>query len=107
MFRRIAMIATVVLLAVIGLLFTALNPQRFDVDIGVTRVGVSAGLALLIAFAAGLLLGAAWRSNWIARLLAERGRLRHALRLAESRRAADPPPASAAPPARTASADVA
>jgi uncharacterized integral membrane protein len=91
MFRRMAMIGAVVLLAAIALLFTALNPQRFDVDLGVARFGVSAGLALLIAFSAGLFAGAAWRSNWIARLLAERGRLRRALRLAESRRLADRP----------------
>jgi len=52
---------------------------------------VSSGLALLIAFAAGLLAGALWRSTWIARLLAERGRLRNALRLAETRRPASPP----------------
>jgi|SRR5512145_3461172 hypothetical protein len=101
MLRRLITVATVVLLVAIGLLFTALNPQRFDIDLGVARVGVSAGLALLIAFSAGLLAGAAWRSNWIARLLAERGRLRHALRLAESRRpgdtaAASPPPADVA-----------
>jgi uncharacterized integral membrane protein len=101
MLRRIAYLSAFVALAAIGLLFTALNPQRFDIDLGVTRFQVSAGLALLIAFAAGLLAGAAWRSNWIARLLAERGRLRHALRLAESRRpgdtaAASPPPADVA-----------
>jgi putative membrane protein len=97
MFRRLITGATVVLLAAIGLLFTALNPQRFDIDLGFARVGVSAGLALLVAFSAGLLAGAAWRSNWIARLLAERGRLRHALRLAESRRPADTPEAAAKP----------
>src|SRR5688572_28856635 len=106
MFRRMAMTGAVVLLAMMGLLFTALNPQRFDVDIGVTRVGVSAGLALLIAFSAGVIVGAAWRSNWIARLLAERGRLRHALRLAESRRMPDVPPV-ATPPASAKPADVA
>jgi hypothetical protein len=91
MLRRIAYLSAFLSLAAIALLFTALNPQRFDVDVGVARLGVSAGLALLIAFSAGLLAGAAWRSNWIARLLAERGRLRHALRLAESRRLPDAP----------------
>lgn len=96
MFRRLTFV-TVVLLAAIGLLFTALNPQRFDVDIGLTRFGMSAGLALLIAYSAGLLMGAAWRSNWIARLLAERGRLRHALRLTESRRLTDRPTAEPRP----------
>jgi uncharacterized integral membrane protein len=87
MLRRIALISAVVLLAVLAVLFAALNRQRFDVDLLITQVPVSSGLALLIAFAAGLLAGALWRSNWIARLLAERGRLRHALRLAEARRA--------------------
>ena len=91
MLRRIAYLSAFLSLAAIALLFTALNPQRFDVDIGVAQLGVSAGLALLIAFSAGLLAGAAWRSNWIARLLAERGWLRHALRLAESRRLPDTP----------------
>ncbi len=93
MLRRIAYICAVVLLAAIALLFTALNPQRFDVDVGLVRFGVSAGLALVIAFGAGLLAGALWRSNWIAKLLAERGRLRHALRLAESRRLTGAPAA--------------
>jgi uncharacterized integral membrane protein len=86
MLRRIASVSAVVLLFVLALIFTALNPQQFDVDVAYARFEVSAGLALLIAFAAGLLAGALWRSTWIARLLAERGRLRHALRLAETRR---------------------
>jgi uncharacterized integral membrane protein len=86
MLRRIAFISAVVLLVALAVLFTALNRQRFDVDLVIAQVPVSSGLALLIAFAAGLLAGALWRSNWIARLLAERGRLRHALRLAEARR---------------------
>jgi uncharacterized integral membrane protein len=86
MLRRIAFISAIVLLAVLAVLFAALNRQRFDVDLLIAQVPVSSGLALLIAFAAGLLAGALWRSSWIARLLAERGRLRHALRLAEARR---------------------
>jgi uncharacterized integral membrane protein len=86
MLRRIAYISAIVLLFALALIFTALNPQEFDVDIGFGRFEVSAGLALIIAFAAGLLAGAIWRSTWIARLLAERGRLRHALRLAETHR---------------------
>jgi uncharacterized integral membrane protein len=86
MLRRIATISSIVLLFALALIFTALNPQEFDVDIAFARFEVSAGLALIIAFAAGLLAGAVWRSTWIARLLAERGRLRHALRLAETRR---------------------
>lgn len=88
MLRRIAVFCAVLLLVAAAVLFTALNQQHFEVDVAIARFGVSSGLALLIAFAAGLLAGALWRSAWIARLLADRGRLRNALRLAEARRPA-------------------
>ena len=87
MLRRAAFITALVLLLVAAVLFVALNRQSFDVDLAVVRFGVSSGLALLIAFAAGLLAGALWSSASIARLLTERGRLRNALRLADARRA--------------------
>jgi uncharacterized membrane protein YciS (DUF1049 family) len=90
--RRIALIVALLLLFAVAVLFTALNQQRFEVDVAIGKFVVSSGLALVIAFAAGLVAGALWRSTWIARLLSERGRLRHALRLAESRRPAAPPP---------------
>ena len=85
MLRRLALGSAVVLLVAAAVIFAALNRQRFDVDVAFLRFEVSSGLALLIAFSAGLLAGALWRSNWIARLLAERGRLREALRLTEAR----------------------
>lgn len=88
MLRRVAVFCAVLLLVAAAVLFTALNQQNFEVDVAIARFGVSSGLALLIAFAAGLLAGALWRSAWIARLLADRGRLRNALRLAETRRPA-------------------
>ena len=90
MLRRIALTVALLLLFAAAVLFTALNQQRFVIDVAFGRFVVSSGLALLIAFAAGLLAGALWRSSWIARLLAERGRLRNALRLAETRRPAPP-----------------
>jgi uncharacterized integral membrane protein len=93
MLRRVALGSAVALLFLAAILFTALNQQRFEVDVAFLRFEVSSGLALIIAFTAGLLAGAWWRSNWIARLLAERGRLRNALRLAETRR---PAPGAAA-----------
>ncbi len=96
MLRRVAFIVALLLLFAAAVLFTALNQQSFQIDIGVTRFDVSSGLALVITFAAGLLGGALWRSSWIARLLAERGRLRNALRLAEARR----PPVQSAPDSR-------
>ena len=91
MLRRVAVVVALLLLLAAATLFTALNQQSFEIDLAVGRFAVSSGLALLSAFAAGLLAGALWRSTWIARLLAERGRLRNALRLAETRRPASPP----------------
>ena len=92
MLRRIAIIIALLFLLALALLFTALNQQQFDVDIAFARYSVSSGLALIIAFGAGLLLGVLAQAGWMARLLSERGKLRHALRLAESRRQAAPGP---------------
>jgi uncharacterized integral membrane protein len=94
MLRRVAYGIALAFLVLLAMLFVALNQQRFDVDIAFARFAVSSGLALLIAFAAGLLAGALARSRWVAELLAERGRLRQALRLAERRLAATPGPSS-------------
>lgn len=91
MLRRIAVVVALLLMLAAAILFTALNQQSFEIDLAFGRFVVSSGFALLVAFAAGLLAGALWRSTWIARLLAERGRLRNALRLAEARRPASPP----------------
>lgn len=88
MLRRVAFGIVLALLLVLAMLFAALNQQRFSVDIAFARFEVSSGLALLIALATGLLVGALARSRWVAELLAERGRLRRALRLAEGRLAA-------------------
>jgi putative membrane protein len=93
--RRAAFVIALLLLLAAAILFTALNQQRFDIDVAFGRFAVSSGVALLIAFAAGLLAGALWRAAWIARLLTERGRLRNALRLAEARRPGPPAPTDA------------
>lgn len=85
MLRRVAFGIVLALLVVLAMLFTALNQQTFDVDVAFVKFEVSSGLALLLAFVAGLLAGALARSRWVAELLAERGRLRQALRLAETR----------------------
>jgi len=98
MLRRVAFGIVLASLILLAMLFTALNQQRFDVDIAFARFAVSSGLALLIAFAAGLLAGAFARSRWVAELLAERGRLRHALRLAERRLGATPSSSSSSSP---------
>jgi uncharacterized integral membrane protein len=96
MLRRVAFGIVLAFLVLLAMLFTALNQQSFDVDIAFARFEVSSGLALLIAFAAGLLSGSLARSRWVAELLAERGRLRQALRLAERRLVAANPASSPA-----------
>jgi hypothetical protein len=96
MLRRVALGLVFVSLVALAMLFTALNQQLFDVDVAFVKFQVSSGLALLIAFAAGLLAGAFARARWVAELLAERGRLRQALRLAEARLGGSPSPPVAA-----------
>jgi uncharacterized integral membrane protein len=91
MLRRVAFGIVLAFLVVLAMLFVALNQQHFEVDIAFLEFDVSSGLALLIAFAAGLLAGAFARARWVAELLAERGRLRQALRLAERRLGAAAP----------------
>src|SRR5512137_854522 len=98
MLRRVAFGIVLAFLVLLAMLFTALNQQSFDVDIAFARFEVSSGLALLIAFAAGLLAGAFARSRWVAELLAERGRLRQALRLAERRLGAPSAPSGPSSP---------
>jgi uncharacterized integral membrane protein len=85
MLRRVAFAIVLAFLVVLAMLFAALNQQHFEVDVAFLKFDVSSGLALLIAFSAGLLAGAFARARWVAELLAERGRLRQALRLAETR----------------------
>jgi uncharacterized integral membrane protein len=90
MLRRVALAIVLAFLVVLAMLFAALNQQHFEVDVAFLKFDVSSGLALLIAFSAGLLAGAFARARWVAELLAERGRLRQALRLAETRLASAP-----------------
>lgn len=82
--KRLALIGLLVLLAGTGLVFAILNPGRFPIELAFVRVNAPIGLALIAAFAAGMLLGVLWRVSWVATLLGERGRLRRALRLAEA-----------------------
>jgi uncharacterized integral membrane protein len=101
MLRRVAFGIVIAFLLLLAMLFTALNQQQFEVDIAFVKFAVSSGLALLIAFAAGLLAGSFARSRWVAELLAERGRLRQALRLAERRLGATSPPSGPSSPSAT------
>ena len=103
MLRRVAFGIVLASLILLAMLLTALNQQRFDVDIALASFEVSSGLALLIAFAAGLFAGSFARSRWVAELLAERGRLRQALRLAERRLGTPSAPSSPSSPSSSSS----
>jgi uncharacterized integral membrane protein len=82
--KRLALIGSLVLLAGSALVFAILNPGRFPLELAFVRVSAPIGVALIGAFAAGMLLGVLWRVSWVASLLNERGRLRRALRMAEA-----------------------
>jgi hypothetical protein len=85
--KRLTLIGMLVILAGVGLVFGILNPGRFPLELGVVRIAAPIGIALIGAFAAGMVIGVLWRVWWVASLLSERGRLRRALRLAEARSA--------------------
>jgi uncharacterized integral membrane protein len=74
-----------ILAAFVALLVTALNPDPAAVNLAFVKLEAPLGLALVVTFVLGLLVGVLWRVRWTAELLGERGRLRRALRLAESR----------------------
>jgi uncharacterized integral membrane protein len=61
-----------------------MNAGRVDVELAFLRIATPLGLALVVAFVIGLLAGLFWRVYWVAEL-DERGRLRRALRAAETR----------------------
>lgn len=82
--KRIALAVLLALLALLALLFGALNHERVALELAFMRLTPPLGLALIVAFVTGLLLGVIWRLAWVADLLAERGRLRRALRVAET-----------------------
>lgn len=82
---RVLFLSLVVVLALAAILVSAMNPVRVDVELAFIRITAPLGLVLVVALAAGMLAGLASRAYWIAQLLQERGRLRRALRLAESK----------------------
>lgn len=81
---RFFFLLSLVLAALLAVLVSAMNLDRVGIELAFVRFTTPLGLALVLAFAAGLLAGLFWQLYWVAELLSERGRLRRALRLAES-----------------------
>jgi uncharacterized membrane protein YciS (DUF1049 family) len=72
------------IIVVLAMVFAALNPQAVDIELALFNLRLSLGMALIIAVAVGVVIGVLMRGRWVAELLAERGRLRRALKLAEA-----------------------
>ncbi len=83
MSRKIFLLS-LVLLAFLALLLSAMNRTPIELELAFVRLTVPLGLALVVALVVGSFAGIMVRSYWIAQLLNERGRLRRALRLAQA-----------------------
>jgi len=82
---RILLIIVLFSAALSALFVSAMNANAVEVELAFARFAAPLGLTLVISFTIGLLAGLAWQIKWVAELLAERGRLRRALRIAESK----------------------
>ncbi|HEX2494889.1 MAG TPA: LapA family protein [Steroidobacter sp.] len=81
---RYLFLVSITLAALLALAVSAMNLARVEIELAFVRLTSPLGLALVCAFVFGLLAGLFWRVAWVAELLSERGRLRRALRVAES-----------------------
>jgi uncharacterized integral membrane protein len=82
---RILFIIVLLAAALLALFVSAMNAGRVEIELAFAQFSAPLGVALVVAFTVGLLAGLAWQIKWVAQLLAERGRLRRALRIAESK----------------------
>lgn len=82
---RFLFLFLLLLAALVAVLVTAMNAGRVEVELAFARITSPLGVALVVAFTIGLLAGLAWQMKWVAQLLGERGRLRRALRIAETK----------------------
>lgn len=83
MSMRILILLVVALL--LAMLVVGMNASHVTVDLAFWQGDMRLGVALVLCLVVGLVLGVAIRSDWIGSLLRERGRLRRALKAAESR----------------------
>lgn len=81
---RAVYVICVVLVFLLGVVLVAVNPERLTVELLFTRIELTTGQWLVIAFVLGWGAGvlSAWR--FVRRLTQERADLRRSLRLAES-----------------------
>ena len=84
MLKRIAILVLFLIILVIMLVFTRLNPGLVEVDLAFGTVASSIPLAFTVTFVIGWLFGLLCTSIFAARLVNERRQLRKALRMSES-----------------------
>jgi uncharacterized membrane protein YciS (DUF1049 family) len=82
---RTKFIVLLLLVMALAMVFVTLNPQPVTIELALVHWQPRLGLALVIAFAMGLAIGALSRGAWVTELLQERGRLRRALKAAEAK----------------------
>jgi uncharacterized integral membrane protein len=81
---RTKFLLLLLIVVVVAMIFVALNTQSIGVELALFNIELPLGLALIIATALGVVIGVSMRGRWVAELLAERGRLRRALKSAEA-----------------------
>lgn len=80
MVKRTLFAVLIVAALAVSALFTWLNPGEVELDLGYTAVTTPLGVAFVAAIAIGWLIGILSASLWVARVTADRRRLRAQLR---------------------------
>ena len=84
MLRRLGTLVMIVLVFLVILVFSWLNPGTIEVDLAFAKVETVKSLAFSIAFASGWLFGIGCVAFYVARVSNDRRRLRKTLRSAET-----------------------
>lgn len=84
MLKRIGVIALVLVVFVLMVWFTSINPGEMEIDLAFLKIQPSVPLALAVTFVLGWAFGLLSMTFYSLRLTNERRRLRTALRISES-----------------------
>ena len=80
MIKRIVTAVLLIAAIAVSALFTYLNPGLVDLDLGFAAFELPFGLAFVLALGLGWLLGILTMLSWVARIAAQRRRLRTELK---------------------------
>jgi len=82
---RFLFVLVLIVATLLAIMVSAMNATSVAIELAFARITSPLGVALIVTFVIGLLVGSSWRLHWISQLLRERGQLRRALRIAEDR----------------------